>query len=456
MEAMQVLNPRIFREYDIRGMVGEDLDEARVRELGLGIGTYVRQKGAKQVCLGRDNRLSSEGFSRAIATGLAETGCEVIDVGMVPTPLLYFSLHHFGIDSGVMITGSHNPPEFNGFKVCCEKRSLFGEEIQQIRLLIEKGSFSHGTAGCHSRDVIEPYISFIKKKIRLSRPVRAVVDCGNGTAGPVATRLLIEAGCQIDELFCEPDGTYPNHHPDPIILENLKDLIARVKDSGAELGIAYDGDADRLGVVDEQGGIIWGDQLLIIFARDLLQRRQKAKVVAEVKCSQNLFDDIKLHGGQPIMWKAGHSLIKDKMRTEGAPLGGEMSGHFFFADDYFGYDDAIYASLRFLDIAARYKGKVSAMLADLPKRYSTPEIRVDCPDEEKFGVVKKIRTLFARRHPVIDVDGARISFDEGWALVRASNTQPALVLRFEASSAEKLEEIKTIVTAELKKLTAKR
>ncbi len=435
------LNPSIFREYDIRGIVGRDLTGRSAELLGRGIGTFMRERDRRVLTLGHDNRLSSPELSAGLAQGLMASGCDLIDVGQVPTPLLYFSLFHLEPDGGVMITGSHNPPEFNGFKVALGRSTIHGETIQEIGRIIREGKFAVGAGRSRSADVIGPYRRMILQKIKLDRPLRVVVDAGSGTAGPLACGLLRELGCEVIELYCVPDGTYPGHFPDPTIPANLDEAVRRVADAGADLAVAYDGDADRLGVVDDRGRIIWGDQLMIVFSRDILTRRPGAAVVFEVKCSMTLEQDIVKHGGRPIMWKAGHSLIKQKMKDEGALLGGEMSGHLFFAEDYFGYDDAVYASLRLLRILAASDLKLSGMLADVPVLASTPEIRVDCPDEEKFRVVRAIVDWFKPRRPTLDVDGARVSFPGGWGLVRASNTQPVLVLRFEAADKATLDSI---------------
>ena len=444
------MNPLIFREYDIRGMVGKDLTHDVVREIGRGYGTMMRNLGKKHITVGRDNRLSSKDFRDAIVEGILSTGINVTDCGLIPTPLLYFSLFHLPVDGGVQITGSHNPPEFNGFKLCVGKTTIHGKEIQHVREIIESGKLSQGKGILKEYDIITPYLEMVKSKIKLNKKLKVVLDGGNGTSGLIAPKLLRDLGCEVTELYCNLDGNFPNHFPDPTVVKNLTDLIKKVKDEKADVGIGYDGDADRIGVVDNEGNIIWGDQLMIIFARDILKRKKGAKVVFEVKCSQNLGNDIKKHGGIPIMWAAGHSLIKDKMLKENAEFGGEMSGHIFFKDGYFGFDDAIYASLRLLLILSNTNQKITEMLADVPKTFTTPEIRVDCPDEEKFEIVKKITADFKKEYDVIDIDGARVIFNGGWGLIRASNTQPVLVVRFEAETEEKLEDYKNIVYKRLK------
>jgi phosphomannomutase/phosphoglucomutase len=372
-------------------------------------------------------------------------GLEVVDIGVCPTPVFYFSLFHLEREGGVMITGSHNPPEFNGFKVCVGKETLYGKQIQDLRKLVEVKKFVCGSGSVTFQEVIPAYQNYFLKNLHLKRKVQVVMDSGNGTAGLVAPKILRDLGCEVLDLYSLVDGRFPNHHPDPTVPENMKDLIAKVKETGAEVGIAYDGDADRIGVTDHLGNIIWGDQLLILFAREVLRNHPGATIVSEVKCSQNLYDDIAKHGGRGIMWRAGHSLLKSKMKEEKALLGGEMSGHIFFADRYFGYDDAIYASCRLLEILAQSGKTIPDLLSDVPKIFATPEIRVDCPDDQKFELVERVKESFRKEYPVVDVDGVRVLFPDGWGLVRASNTQPALVLRFEARSTERLREIRALV-----------
>jgi phosphomannomutase/phosphoglucomutase len=439
------INPQIFREYDIRGVVDKDLTPDIVRRLGQGFGTHMAQLDQRELVVGRDGRLSSEVFEEALIEGLISTGCHIVNIGLCPTPVYYFSIFHLDKNGGMMVTGSHNPPEFNGFKVSVGKSTIFGEEIQKLRRLIDQGEFPAGKGNLSKRETIQPYQDYIKKNIHIEKKLKVVIDAGNGTAGVVAGPLLRDLGCELEELYCDVDGRFPNHFPDPTIPENLSVLIDRVKKTGADVGIGYDGDADRIGVVDDQGNIIWGDQLMILFSREILKDKKGATFVAEVKCSQNLFDDIQKHGGRAVMWKTGHSLIKEKMREEKAALGGEMSGHIFFADRYFGYDDAIYASCRLIEILSKTDRKLSGLLRDVPKTLITPEIRVDCPDEIKFRVVEGVREALRKDHPVIDVDGVRVKFEDGWGLVRASNTQPALVLRFEALTRDRLDEIKKFV-----------
>jgi phosphomannomutase/phosphoglucomutase len=443
---MEPINPLIFREYDVRGLVGRDLHPSAVARLGKGYGTYAAAHGVRTVALGRDCRLSSPVFRDALAEGLLSTGLSVVDVGVCPTPLLYFAIHHYGLDGGVMITGSHNPPEFNGFKLCVGTATLYGEAIQELRRIVEGERFARGAGSLEQREIIPAYRGYVASNLTIPGKLKVVVDGGNGTAGAVAPGLFREMGMEVVELFCEPDGRFPNHFPDPTVPENLRFLVEKVREAGADVGVGYDGDADRIGAVDEKGNVIYGDYLLVLFAREILSRKPGAAVISEVKASQNLYDDIARRGGRPVMWKAGHSLIKAKMKEEGALLAGEMSGHVFFRDRYLGFDDAIYASARLFEILAKERRPLSALLSDLPPVVSTPEIRVDCPDEIKFRVVEKVAGIvapLARR--VIDVDGIRALFDGGWGLVRASNTQPVLVLRFEGRDGEAVARIREVM-----------
>ena len=439
------INPQIFREYDIRGLVDVDLTQESTELIGKSIGTYIYRNGGKTLTVGYDMRASSTPFRDSLIRGINSTGCDVIDIGMVPTPVAYFSLHHLKPDGGVMITGSHNPSEFNGFKISNGLHSLYGESIQELRRLIDSDDFELGSGKLSKDNVLEDYIQDIFNRVKVSRSVKVVVDGGNGCFGIVGPKLLKRIGANIIELYCEPDGNFPNHHPDPTVEKNMLDLSKKVKEERAELGIGFDGDADRIGIVDEKGEILWGDQLLMIFARDILKYNPGATIVGEVKCSQNLFKDIEGHGGIAVMSAAGHSLIKNKMQETNSLLAGEMSGHICFADDYYGFDDAIYAACRILQIVASSKIKVSEMLLDVPKTEATPEIRVDCPDNRKFEIVRELTESFRKKYDVIDIDGVRVNFGEGWALIRASNTQPVIVFRFEANNAGRLAEIISIV-----------
>ena len=440
------MNTHIFREYDIRGIVDQDLTDATVLDLARAFGTFFGQHGARRVSLGRDARESSPRFRDLMVQGLNETGCDVLDIGLVPTPVLYFTQFTEPVAAGVMITGSHNPRDNNGFKVCLGKSTIYGAQILQIRDIALARAFASGSGGLEVRSVLSRYHKHIVSGIRMGpRRLKVVVDAGNGVGGFVGAPLYRDLGCEVTELFCDPDSSFPNHHPDPTVVENMRFAIRCLQERSADLAVAFDGDGDRIGVVDERGHIIWGDQLMVIFGRAILREKPGATLIAEVKCSQTLFDDILQHGGRPIMWKVGHSLIKAKMKEEGAALAGEMSGHLFFADRYFGYDDAIYAGARLLEVLSGTETPLSGLLASLPVTVYTPEIRLDCPDAQKFEVVRALTEDFRRTHRVIDVDGARILFSHGWGLVRASNTQPVLVLRFEADNAEHLEEIRRAV-----------
>ncbi|MGB9715064.1 MAG: phosphomannomutase/phosphoglucomutase [Thermodesulfovibrionales bacterium] len=459
------MNPAIFREYDIRGIWGKDLTQEICSLIGKAFAVYLKsiiKKDKIKISIGRDVRLSSPAIFEALQKGLIDSGIDIVDIGVCPTPLQYFSLFYLPVDGGIMITGSHNPPEFNGMKLSVGKETLYGEKIQEIRNIIEKGEFLNGEGKSEIYEIIPEYKRYLKNNFSSFEKIKVVIDAGNGTAGLVAPELIRELGCEVIELYCEPDGNFPNHHPDPTVMENIKDLIEKVLSSGSNIGIGYDGDADRIGIVSDKGEVIWGDRLMVLFAQDIIkEERAKSKgkmvkppiFVGEVKCSQIMYDEIKKMGGDPIMWKAGHSLIKQKMKETGALLGGEMSGHMFFADKYFGYDDAIYTTLRLLEILSK-NGKpysIERLLNFIPKSISTPEIRMQCPDEIKFKVVERVKEEF-RNYPLNDIDGIRIHFDDGWGLIRASNTQPALVLRFEAKDKDSLKKIREFVEEKLKKV----
>jgi phosphomannomutase/phosphoglucomutase len=439
------MNPNVFREYDVRGVVDKDLNEEFVFNLGRAIGTYAARHKIKNMTIGRDCRLSSNDYHHFLIKGLNHSGIDTIDIGLCATPMLYFSIHHLHTGGGVMVTGSHNPPEFNGFKICIGPDTIYGEEIQELKKIMESGQYSAGIASSALHDISAVYQNYIFDNVKITRKIKVVVDAGNGVGGHFALPILQRFGCEVTPIYCEPDGYFPNHFPDPTVEENLAQLIKLVGSKKADLGIAFDGDADRLGVISDKGEIIWGDKLLLLFARYILQEKPNSTIIGEVKCSQVLFDDIKKHSGRAIMWKAGHSLIKAKMKEEKAVLGGEMSGHFFFADRYFGYDDAIYAAVRLLEILSQTGQKISSLLSDVPQTYSTPEIRIDCADDKKAKVVENIKRHFQNNPGLIDIDGVRIPFEDGWALVRSSNTQPVIVLRFEASSAKSLQKIRNEV-----------
>ena len=447
---MTRVSPHIFREYDVRGVVDRDLSEEVARAVGRAFASEVRTRlelEAPTIALGRDNRASSERLAAAFAAGMQAAGARVIDVGLVPTPALYFAVHHLPADAGAQITGSHNPPEYNGFKMLTSRGPFYGAAIRRLHERIEAAEMASGDGEISERPILGAYIEDVSGRFRLERPVSVVIDCGNGAGSLAANALLESIGARVDALYCTSDGTFPNHHPDPTVDENLADLIERVRESEAELGIAFDGDADRIGAVDENGEIVRGDYLLLVYAVDALRQRPGQKVIFDVKCSQALEDGIRAAGGEPLMWKTGHSLIKEKMRETGARIAGEMSGHMFFGDTYYGYDDALYAACRLVDIVARAGKPLSALLEGVPQFASTPEIRVECDEGQKFEIVERAVEHFRERYEVIDVDGARVRMDGGWALVRASNTQPIIVLRFEASTQERLQEIREEVTS---------
>lgn len=443
------MNPEVFREYDVRGVVDRDLDPDFVRELGRAIGAYALQHEVRTMTVGRDCRLSSEVYLNAIAEGLRATGIDVIDIGLCATAMLYYSIRHLKTDGGVMVTGSHNPPEFNGFKICIGPDTIYGEQIQELRRLMEQARYPAGSGSISRRDITLSYQDYLVNNVKVRPGLKIAVDAGNGVGGLFALPVFRRLGCEFTDIYCEPDGRFPHHFPDPTIPENLRDLIALVGKQKADVGIAYDGDADRIGAVTDEGKILWGDELLLLFSRFILAENPGAAIIGEVKCSQKLYDDIAARGGRPIMWKAGHSLIKGKMKQEKALLAGEMSGHLFFADRYFGYDDAIYASVRLLEILSLSGQKLSRILSDVPVTFSTPEIRVACPDHIKFQVVEDAKAHFRKDFKIIDIDGVRIPFQDGWGLIRSSNTQPVLVLRFEATTENRLHEIRQMIETAL-------
>lgn len=440
-----MINPNIFREYDIRGLAERDLTDETAETVARAFGSLLREQGKVTVALGRDVRESSPRLEAAWTRGLVRCGCRVFRIGQVPTPLVYFAVVHLPAEAGVVITGSHNPIEYNGFKLQIGTASLHGAAITDLAARIQDGRFRPEPAGPEGSasdiDIHPAYEAMILERCRPARPLKIVIDAGNGTAGPVALPLLRELGHAVVPLYCEPDGRFPNHQPDPTIEAFMEDLKARVVSEGADLGVGYDGDADRIGVIDETGTMLYGDQLLALFARDALTRVPGAPVVFDVKCSQALEEDIRAHGGRPVMYRTGHSLTKAKMKEEGAPVAGEMSGHMFFQEGFFGHDDAIYASARLAAILARSDQPLSSHRASLPQYVNTPEIRVDCPDEAKFRIVRELSVVFASRYPVVTLDGVRVTMGDGWGLVRASNTQPILVLRFEGRSPDALRRI---------------
>lgn len=464
------MDNKIFREYDIRGIVGTDLDEGFAFSLGKAFGALLKKvnAGANYVSIGRDARVSSETLAANIIKGIISTGIDVCDIGLCPTPLQYFSIHHLNLDGGIMVTGSHNPPEYNGFKLSIGKETIFGDKIQTLKELTQKKAWVESPhTGCVEHyDIFGAYNSIMKNRFSyLSgkdyKRLKVVVDAGNGTGGIVAPGILETMGCEVIPLYCEPDGRFPNHHPDPTVVEYIKDLIRVTKEQGADIGVGYDGDADRIGIVDSSGNIIWGDQIMIILARDILRRRPGAVIIGDVKCSQVMFDDIEKHGGKPIMWKTGHSLVKDKMRKEGALLAGEFSGHIFISDGYFGFDDALYTTFRLVEIMKTTALGINGLLSDIPHMRYTPEIRVDCPEDQKKTVVE----CLVRRckeykisddgpfhiKKLYDIDGVRVVFEKGWGLIRSSNTQPVIVMRFEAEDVESLNNYRSFLENELKK-----
>jgi phosphomannomutase / phosphoglucomutase len=445
----------IFRQYDIRGIVGPDLTPELAYHLGRAVGSWVKRGGGTKVVLGRDCRPSGEDFSAELGRGLRESGVHSIDIGVVPTPVVYWAIEHLDADGSIAITGSHNPAEYNGFKLTLLGRSLFGEDIQKLRLSIENEDYESGEATHQTTPVVDAYLDELVENLKpVERKLKVVVDAGNGVGGITALPLFERMGCEVIPLYCELDGTFPNHHADPTVEENLADLKRSVLGHGADLGLAFDGDADRIGVVDRNGEVIWGDKLMILLSRALLKEEPGAVIIGEVKCSKTLYDDIAAHGGKPIMWITGHSLIKAKMKEEKAALAGEMSGHIFYKHRYYGFDDAAYASGRLLEIMGSTNASVSELLADVPKTVSTPELRMDCPENIKFDLVKRVIGSFQERaksepFSVIDIDGARVEWEDGWGLVRCSNTQPILVLRFEAQNETRLKEIRKVVESEI-------
>ena len=438
----------VFREYDIRGLVANELTPEFAEQLGRGFGRYLLETdpAAQSIVLGRDHRVSSPGLASAFSRGVRSYGVEVISIGVVPTPVSYFAAHVLPVDGLCMITGSHNPPEYNGFKVGIGKSTLAGSEVQELKSHVVEARDGGRSARESDHDIIVPYIHFVVESLGMTiRPIRVVCDAGNGTGGLVGPRLLRALGHHVIELFCNLDGSFPNHHPDPTVEANLRDLQKKVADCKADVGIAWDGDADRIGAIDEKGSILWGDQLMILFSRDVLAERPGAAIVGEVKCSQTLYDDIEKHGGRAIMWKAGHSLIKSKMKEEHALLAGEMSGHIFFRHRYFGFDDGIYSAARLLELIARAGRPLSQMLDGVPRTYASPEIRFDFPEDKKFRAVELAKERLRKHGKTIEVDGVRVILEGGWGLVRASNTQPLLVLRWEATSEAKLREIQRLI-----------
>ncbi|MGH7457558.1 MAG: phosphomannomutase/phosphoglucomutase [Longimicrobiaceae bacterium] len=446
---MTVINPHIFRQYDIRGVVGRDLTPELAQSVGRAFATVLRREqtagAALSVALGRDNRPSSDQLAEAVSAGARAAGVEVLDVGTVPTPALSFAAAYWETGGALQVTGSHNPPDYNGFKLSIGGRSLYGDAIREIMRLIEAGDFESGEGGVERRQILDIYLREVSRRFSVGRPVKVVVDCGNGSGSLVAVDLLRALGDEVEvvPLYCESDGTFPNHHPDPVVDENLADLITTVQETGADLGVALDGDADRIGAVDESGGIVRGDILLLLFGLDLLKRRGKGQpLVFDVKCSQTLPEVYERAGGRAVMAKTGHSLIKERMKRERALLAGELSGHIMFADDYYGFDDALYAACLLVQVVSKLSGTLSEKISEFPRYLSSPEIRYPATEESKFGIVERAVAHFGRHREVIDVDGARVLFGDGWGLVRASNTEPVLVARYEAETSGRLQEIR--------------
>jgi phosphomannomutase / phosphoglucomutase len=446
------MNKGIFREYDIRGVAGVDILDGDVVNIGKAFGSMLYHQNRHRVSVGRDCRLTSEKYAALFIQGVLSTGCDVVDIGLCPTPVLYYSIHYLDLAGGAMITASHNPPEYNGFKLMNGHDSIHSQGLQKIREIIERSAYVTGEGQLTRVDVLTPYKKYITGHITLSAKIRLGIDAGNGTGGITALPVLKALGCEVHDLFCDPDGNFPNHEADPTQKKNLGELIGLVQEKKLDLGVGYDGDGDRIGVVDKNGNVVYGDQLMVIYAREILSRKPGATFISEVKCSMVMYDDIRRHGGNAIMWRTGHSLIKKKMKEENAELAGEMSGHMFFKDRYFGFDDALYATCRLLEILTATGKGVDELIQDLPKTFTTPEIRVDCPDEIKFDVVDKIVRHYKAKQEVIDIDGMRAVYPDGWGLVRASNTQPALVLRFEALTSQRLDEIRQDIETTLEQI----
>ncbi len=448
------LTESIFREYDIRGIVETELTDDIVEKIASAFATVYLREGVKKISIGMDGRPSSDNIKKIFVKTLCGFGIDILDIGLVPTPVLYYSVFKYGMGGGIIITASHNPSEYNGFKALLGKNALSGAEIREIYEIARDGEFPDRLGGgeVEKLDMVSDYIDYIMDNVKLNKKIKVVVDSGNGTGGITGVPLFNKLGADVIDIFTEVDGAFPNHHPDPTKIENLKDLIAKVKETGAELGIGFDGDADRIGVVDGKGNILWGDMLMVIFARDILKDNKGRKIISEVKASEVLYKEIEENGGIPIMWKAGHSLIKRKIFEENAILAGEVSGHIFFNDRWFGFDDAVYSGARLLEILSNSDKTLDEIIETIPQMVNTPEIRVDTTEEAKFKIVEEIVAYFKKNYQVIDIDGARIQFPNGWALVRASNTQPSLVLRFESDSESNLKEIREIVEPVLKRI----
>ena len=446
---MHELNLDIFREYDIRGNVEKDFPDHIVIKLGKAFGTAIKRAGGREIAISGDIRLTTPNLINCFKSGVLTTGIDVINLGLLPTPVNYFSMFHLGVFGAVQITGSHNPPEYNGFKFSIDKKPFFGSDIQSLYTIIETNDYDEGEGSEARYKILKNYQKMILEKIKIEKPMRIVMDCGNAAACINAPEIFKALGVEVKELFCDPDGSFPNHHPDPSVEENLKDLVQEIKKGSYDLGIAFDGDGDRIGVVDEKGEIIWSDQLLSIFLPEVIKNGED--ILFDVKCSQSLEDMILKYGGNPVMWKTGHSLIKKKMMELNCKLGGEMSGHIFFADDYYGYDDATYVAARLVQLLSRTDKKLSELSSIVPTYYSTPELRMEAKnDKEKFRITKEAVNYFTKNYDCVTIDGVRVKFNDGWGLVRASNTQPVIVCRFEASKPERKIEIQNLIMNKLK------
>ncbi len=447
-----IIPRNIFRKYDIRGIAERDIDEKLAYHIGRAFGTIIKKNGGRVVSVGRDVRPTSPAYAKKLMEGLKDSGLHVYDLGIVPTPLQYYSIFKLNLDGGVVVTASHNPRDYNGFKLSIGKMPFFGDDIQKLADMIEKEDYLPKETGTiEEYDIVTPYIEEITGDVNIDKNIKIALDTGNGVGGPVIERVLNKLGIKYKGLYLEPDGTFPNHIPDPIVPEYMQKLMQTVKEGKYDIGIGLDGDCDRVGVITDEGELLFGDKFLALFAPEVLKEHPGAPIIFDVKCTKGLIDIIKKHGGRPVMWKTGHALIKAKLREINAPLAGEMSGHIEFNDRYYGFDDAIYDALRMLELLSKKKQKLSEMVKEIPYYHSTPEIRVYCPDEKKFEVVDTLVKIFKEKYDVIDIDGARIEFEDGFGLVRASNTQPVLVLRFEARTKERLDEIQELIINEIKK-----
>ena len=445
---MSFINPFIFREYDVRGNVEEDFPEHVVKKLGKAFGTHVKRAGGKEIAISGDIRLSTPELINFFKKGVLDTGIDIINLGILPTPVNYFSMFHLDLAASVQVTGSHNPPEFNGFKMSLNKKPFYGQDIQSLYNMMMHMDFEKGEGTEARYNILSEYNQMIEQKIKIEKPMKVIMDCGNAAGCINAPSVFNGLGIETKELFCDPDGTFPNHHPDPTVVENLTALISEIKEGEYDVGLAFDGDADRVGVVDDKGEIIWADQLMAIFLPEIIKDNEE--ILFDVKCSQSLIDMIDHYGGKPIMYKTGHSVIKNKMKELNCKFGGEMSGHIFFADDYYGYDDALYVAARLVQLLSRTDKKLSQLKSIIPTYFSTPELRLEAEnDQKKFEITEKAVKYFTKNYDCITIDGVRIQFEDGWGLVRSSNTQPVIVCRFEAKTIERRDEIKRIIIDKL-------